>query len=233
MVNQTLTKPIGLIQDLKIHIHGIPYVVTLIVMQNNVLDTNYSMLLNCPWLQDAKVTHDWGNNLISIEGNGTVRTITITKHLDSNTKHPEVLFYYEFVNEVIDEEEDMLLAAEPDLFAINTITLLELEVLAVMSDAKTSTNTKTGNDAKIDIDAKINIDEKIDIDMEINIDTKTNIYLKFCIDESIFYFPHTQGEISIDITLVQIKVQDMKMVKWNLEKDVQICPRVFMTNCKW
>jgi hypothetical protein len=50
MVDQTLTKPIGLIRDLKIHIHGILYIVTFIVMKNNILDANYSMLLGRPWL---------------------------------------------------------------------------------------------------------------------------------------------------------------------------------------
>jgi hypothetical protein len=38
--------------------HGISYVNTFIVMKNNVLDANYSILLGCPWLQDTKVTHD-------------------------------------------------------------------------------------------------------------------------------------------------------------------------------
>jgi hypothetical protein len=58
MANQTLTKPIRLIQDLKIHIHGISYVVTFIVMKNNALDASYSMLFGRPWLRNAKVTHD-------------------------------------------------------------------------------------------------------------------------------------------------------------------------------
>jgi hypothetical protein len=53
---------------LKIHIHDIPYVVTFTMMKNNILDANCSMLLGHPWLQDAKVTHDYRNNLISIEG---------------------------------------------------------------------------------------------------------------------------------------------------------------------
>jgi hypothetical protein len=53
-----MSKPLGIIQDLKIYIHGIPYVVTFVVMQNNVVDPNYSMLLGCPWLQNVKVTHD-------------------------------------------------------------------------------------------------------------------------------------------------------------------------------
>jgi len=123
MVDRTLTKPTWLIQGLKIHIHGILYVITFTMMKNNVLNDIYSMLLGCPWLWDAKVTHDWGNNLISIESSGTICPIMTTKHLDNNTKHLEVLFYYNFVNGVTYEEEDMLLAAELNLFIISTIIL--------------------------------------------------------------------------------------------------------------
>ncbi len=50
----------------------------------------------------------------------------------------------------------MLLATEPDLFTIETITLPELEILAmVVVDAKTNTNAKTSTNAKISIDNKI------------------------------------------------------------------------------
>jgi hypothetical protein len=53
-----MTIPLGIIKKLKIHIHGIPYVATFIVLQNNVVDFSYSMLLGRPWFMDAKVTHD-------------------------------------------------------------------------------------------------------------------------------------------------------------------------------
>ncbi len=58
MVNQTIAKPIGLIMDLKSHIHGIFYIVMFIIMKNNVLDSNYFMLLGWPWLHNSCVTHD-------------------------------------------------------------------------------------------------------------------------------------------------------------------------------
>ncbi len=165
------------------------------------------MLLGCPWLQNTKVTHDWGNNFITIKGNGTVHTIAVIKHLESNTKCLEVLLYYDFVNGVTNEEEYMLLVVKLDLFIINTITLLELEILATMIvDAKIST------DVEIDTNPKIGANTKIDTDMKINI------------DEAIFDFPHTLGEIMVDITLAQIKMQDMKMAKWNLLEEVQIRP---------
>jgi hypothetical protein len=58
MVDQTTTKPVGLIKDLKIYVHGIPYRTTIIVFQNSVVDSSYSMLLGRPWLRDVKVAHD-------------------------------------------------------------------------------------------------------------------------------------------------------------------------------
>jgi hypothetical protein len=42
MVNQTITKMMGFIKDLKIQIHGIPYIAKSMVMKNNVLDSIYS-----------------------------------------------------------------------------------------------------------------------------------------------------------------------------------------------
>jgi hypothetical protein len=58
MVDQTIVKTLGLIKDLRILVHGIPYVVTFTVIQNNVLDSSYFMLLSYPWLIDAKLSHD-------------------------------------------------------------------------------------------------------------------------------------------------------------------------------
>jgi hypothetical protein len=58
MMDQTITKLIGLIKDLKIHIHGILYIVMFMVMKNNVVDSSYSMLLGQLWLRNAHVIHD-------------------------------------------------------------------------------------------------------------------------------------------------------------------------------
>jgi hypothetical protein len=58
MANQSMTKPLGIIKNLKIHIHGILYIATFVVLKNNVVDSSYFMLLGKPWFKDAKVTHD-------------------------------------------------------------------------------------------------------------------------------------------------------------------------------
>jgi hypothetical protein len=44
------------------------------------------MLLGRPWLRDAKVVIR--NNIVTIQGNGTIGTITIIKHLGSEIRRP-------------------------------------------------------------------------------------------------------------------------------------------------
>jgi hypothetical protein len=58
MADHSMTKPLRFIKNLKIHIHGIPYISTFIVLKNNAIDFSYFMLLGRPWLKNAKVTHD-------------------------------------------------------------------------------------------------------------------------------------------------------------------------------
>jgi hypothetical protein len=58
MANQTIAKTLGLIKDLKFFLLGIIYTFTFIVIHSSILYFNYSMLLGCPWLRDAKVFHD-------------------------------------------------------------------------------------------------------------------------------------------------------------------------------
>jgi hypothetical protein len=48
MTYQSMNIPLGIIRNLKIHIHGIPYVATFTILQNSVVDFNYYMLLGKP-----------------------------------------------------------------------------------------------------------------------------------------------------------------------------------------
>jgi hypothetical protein len=86
MENQTIAKPFGLIRDLKIFVHGIPYTITFTIINTNVLNSSYSMLLRCPWLRDAKISHLWGTNIVTIHGTSTIRTIFVTKKHNVQTK---------------------------------------------------------------------------------------------------------------------------------------------------
>jgi hypothetical protein len=40
MAYQSMTRPLGIIKNMKIHTHGIPYVATYNVLQNNVVEFN-------------------------------------------------------------------------------------------------------------------------------------------------------------------------------------------------
>jgi len=39
--------------------------------------------------------------------NGVIQMILVTKHLDVNTKQPKVLLYYDFANDITNEEEEI------------------------------------------------------------------------------------------------------------------------------
>jgi hypothetical protein len=127
MANQTTTKLMGLIKDLKIYVCGIFYITMITILQNNVVDSSYSILLGRPWLRDAKVAHDWGSNIVTIQGNGfrTIQTITVTKHLGSEVKRPKVLLCHIYQNGIIDEEKIIIFLTEAKLFSKGTINLLQ------------------------------------------------------------------------------------------------------------
>ena len=121
MANGTLARPKGLIRDVKIHIHGIPYIVTLIVIDYSTVKSDYRMLLGRPWLQYAKVIHNWGNNKVQIMGNGTVKTVKINHQLGYEAIIPHALICYNFVEGITDEEEEILMAADSTLHTLGTI----------------------------------------------------------------------------------------------------------------
>ncbi len=54
------------------------------------------------------MAHDWGNNIVTIQRNGIVRTITVTKHLEGELKKLEVLLCYNYQNGITYEEEDII-----------------------------------------------------------------------------------------------------------------------------
>jgi hypothetical protein len=109
------------IRDLKIYVHDILYITTFIIFHNSVVDYSYSMLWR-PWTRDAKVAHDWESNIVTIQGNGIVRTIIVTKHLGGEVGKSEVLLCYDYQNGITNEE-DIIFAIEPKLFSIGTISL--------------------------------------------------------------------------------------------------------------
>jgi hypothetical protein len=132
IIDQNMTKPLRTIKNLKIHIHGIPFVATFIVLQNSVVDSSYSMLLGRPWLRDGKVTHDWGNNVNTIQGNGIVKTILVYNKLGVETRRPRVFICYDLLEGLTYEEEYMIFETKPKLFSIGKITISN-EIVSLLS----------------------------------------------------------------------------------------------------
>jgi hypothetical protein len=58
MVDFSFIIPLGIILNIRIRIHGLPYIITFTLMNNKAMDLTYSMLLGCTWLWDAKVVHE-------------------------------------------------------------------------------------------------------------------------------------------------------------------------------
>jgi hypothetical protein len=124
MEAQAIVQPVGLIRNVMIHIHSISYFITLTVIQNKEVNEAYIVLLGCPWLINAKVTYDWSNKVVAIQGNGTVKTISVNQQIRPRPKLLEVLVCYNFVERLTNKEEGRFLSTKEDLFAIGTITLL-------------------------------------------------------------------------------------------------------------
>ncbi len=61
-------------------------------------------------MRDARIAHDWGNNTMNIQRNGTVRTIMVIKHLGVHVKQLEMLLCYDYHNGITNEEGDIIFA---------------------------------------------------------------------------------------------------------------------------
>lgn len=106
MADQTVVQPVGMIRNAKIYIHGIPYIITLMVIKNKEVNKAYSMLFGRLWLIDPKVNHGWGNNMVTLQGNGTLKTVSMSQRKGPRPKLPEVLVCYNCAEGLTDEEED-------------------------------------------------------------------------------------------------------------------------------
>ncbi len=90
------------------------------------------------------MAHDWGNNIITIQRNGIVQTITVTKHVGSKVRKPKVLLCYDYQNGIIEEEEDIIFAIKFEFFSIGTISLLEtIQFMKTTDVGIMDTNVKT------------------------------------------------------------------------------------------
>ncbi len=70
--------------------------------------------------------------MITVQGNEIVRTILVNMKLGEETKRPQILVYYELMEGLIDEEEDLIFETELELFSIGIITIL-VETISLLN----------------------------------------------------------------------------------------------------
>ncbi len=138
-----------------------------------------------------------GNNLITIQGNGIVRTISINKKLGVETRRPQVLVCYDVVERLINEKEDLIFKTRPKLFSINTI-IISTEKISLLN-VKVSKIRINEDSALKQIRTKV-----------VPLTTKPkNFYFKskISLEDKVYpfiYYHHNQVNIEMDETLAKI-----------------------------
>jgi len=69
------------------------------------------------------------------QGYNIIKTITITKHLGNDTKHPKIIVCYDFQLRITNDEEDIMFMAKLKLFSIGTIVQLKELVMLFIIDS--------------------------------------------------------------------------------------------------
>jgi len=62
-------------------------------------------------------------DVIIVQGNGIVTTIYVNKKLRVETKRPQILVYYDLMEGLTNEKEDLIFETKLELFSIGTITI--------------------------------------------------------------------------------------------------------------
>jgi len=153
------------------------------------------MLLGKVWLRNAKVTHGWGNNVITIQGNGIVRTILVNRKLGIKTKRPQVLVCYDLLQRLT-YEEDLIFETKPKLLSIGTITFLQEMVSSLNVRISKIRNTKKSNSKQrmlnqIVIEVVPSIVKSKDICVKPKVSLEDKVHFET-------YYHHSQDDIQVD-----------------------------------
>jgi hypothetical protein len=153
------------------------------------------MLLGKVWLRNAKVTHDWGNNVITIQGNGIVRTILVNRKLGIKTKRPQVLVCYDLLQRLT-YEEDLIFETKPKLLSIGTITFLQEMVSPLNVRISKIKSTKESNSKQrmlnqIVIEVVPSTVKSKDICVKPKVSLEDKVYFET-------YYHHSQDDIQVD-----------------------------------
>lgn len=109
---------------MEIYIKGVLYLINVMVIRNKDVNKAYNMLLDSPWLVNVKVNYDLGSKVVTIQGYGTLKNISMNQPSNPYLKLPKVEVCYTYVEDLPDIKEDLLLT-EKNLVAVGKIILPE------------------------------------------------------------------------------------------------------------
>ncbi len=113
------------------------------------------MLLGRPWFIDVRVTNDWGNNVIIVQGNGIIKTISVNKKLGAKPRRPQVLICYDLMQRLTNEGEDMIFETKLESFSIGIITLSKKSISLLSVGVLKIKSTEESNSKQKDIRSNI------------------------------------------------------------------------------
>ncbi len=135
---------------------------------------------------------------MTIQGNGTIRTVVVTKHLGTNVKQLKVLLCYNYQNGITNEKENIIFATKLEFFSISIINLLDTfqSVDTIKFNHK---GTEVQNHCSNMNSTKfISVEREITNRCEPKVVLKDKVYLKT-------YYKHQLGNVQIDETPTKVK----------------------------
>jgi hypothetical protein len=122
--------------------------------------------------------------------------------LGAKTRQPQVLVYYDLLERLIDEEENLIFETKLGLFSIITITisdetisLLNIGMSEVKVSGKSGLKQETSHQGTIKVVISTTNTTKFHVRLEISLEDK--VYLET-------YYHHSQADIEVDETMAKV-----------------------------
>ncbi len=140
--------------------------------------------------------------MIIVQGNGTIRTISVNKKLGAKAKRPKVLICYDLMEGLTNEEEDLIFETKPKLFLINTITI-SYETISLLSVGLSNIRIN----GEFEPQQGISYQGVLKLMASTTKTTKFNVKPKISLENKVYpktYYHQSQVDIEVDETPTKI-----------------------------
>jgi hypothetical protein len=135
--------------------------------------------------------------VIIVQGNGIVRIMLVNKKLEVKTRRPQVLVYYDMMEGLTNEEEDLIFEIKPELFSISIINILD-EKISLLNVGVTKIRINGEFEPKQGISYQ-RVIKTIEFNVTLETSLENKVYPKI-------YYHHNQTDIEMDETSTKIQV---------------------------